>query len=85
MSDHLHLPSSVGTLEMDGVAYVAPLPCGPIVVLEGSAVLVWNEARSGQRATVADRVAALTGVPPDAIRPQVDAFVADLVALGLLA
>ncbi|GAA1762312.1 PqqD family protein [Agromyces humatus] len=76
--------AGVGTLESDGTVYVAPLPDGPIVVLEGIAVLIWGEACGGDRDTIADRVAEATDAPPDEIRAHVDAFVADLVARGLL-
>lgn len=75
---------NVGTLEEDGIVYAAQLPGGPIVVLDGIAAVVWNEVRSGERATVAERVAEVTDASPDAIRSHVDAFVADLIVLGLL-
>lgn len=74
----------VGTVESDGTVYAATLPDGPIVVLDGVAALIWVEALSGERATLADRVAAATDVAADAIRADVEAFVADLVARGLL-
>lgn len=74
---------SVGVIEEDGVVYVARLPNGPIAVLDGIAALIWAEACS-DRESIADRVAELTDAAPDAIRGDVDAFVADLVARGLL-
>ena len=80
----LRPPSDVGTLEQDGTVYAARLPAGPIVVLDGIAALIWNEACSGERATITERVAEATDVAPDAIRADVDGFVADLVARGLL-
>ena len=80
----LRRPPSVGALEQGGVVYAARLPSGPIVVLEGIAALIWDEACSGDRATITERVAAATDVAPDMIRADVDAFVADLVARGLL-
>ena len=59
-------------------------PGGPIVVLDGIAGLIWDEACSGERATITERVAGATDAAPDAIRADVEAFVADLVARGLL-
>jgi hypothetical protein len=80
----LRRPRDVGTLELDGVVYAAHLPAGPIVVLDGVAALIWDEACAGDRATITERVAEATDVAPDLIRADVDAFVADLVARGLL-
>ena len=75
---------AVGIVEHEDVLYVATLPDGPIVVLDGIAGLIWDEACAGDRETIVDRVAALTDAAPDAIRVEVEAFVADLVARGLL-
>jgi hypothetical protein len=80
----LRRPRDVATLEQDDIVYAAHLPAGPIVVLDGIAALIWDEACSGERATIAERVAETTDAAPDAIRPVVNAFVADLVARGLL-
>jgi hypothetical protein len=80
----LRRPGDVGVLDLDGTVYAARLPDGPIVVLDGVAALIWDEACTGDRATITERVAAATDVAPHLIRADVDAFVADLVALGLL-
>lgn len=77
--------AGVGILEDDGIVYAARLPDGPIVVLDGIAGLIWNEACGGERESIADRVAEATDAAPDAIRADVEAFVAGLVARGLLA
>ena len=53
-------------------------------MLDGIAALIWDEACTGDRETIIERVAAATDVAPDAIRADVEAFVADLVARGLL-
>ena len=74
----------VGLVEHEDVLYVATLPDGPIVVLDGISALIWDEACGGDRETIVDRVAAATNVTPEAIRADVEAFVADLVARGLL-
>ena len=75
---------AVGIVEHEEVLYVATLPDGPIIVLDGIAGLIWDEACAGDRRTIVDRVAALTDAAPEAIRADVEAFVADLVARGLL-
>jgi len=53
-------------------------------VLDGIAGLIWDEACAGDRETIVERVAAATDAAPEAIRADVEAFVADLVARGLL-
>ena len=67
------------------VVYLAPLPDGPIRVLNGAGSLIWLEATSTNTPVdVVERVAALVDRPPDTIRTDVDSFLADLVAAGLL-
>ena len=70
----------------DGVVvYLAPLPDGPVQVLNGVGSLIWLEATSTDTPVdVVERVAALVDRPPDTIRADVDSFLADLVAAGLL-
>ena len=75
---------AVGIVEHEDVLYVATLPDGPIIVLVGSSALIWDEACAGDREKIVDRVAAATNAPPDGIRAEVEAFVAELVARGLL-
>ncbi len=75
---------AVAVLDLDGVMYAAYLPDGPIAVLDGVAGLVWSAACTGERTTIADRVAGASDVAPDEIRGEVDAFVSDLVSRGLL-
>lgn len=65
--------------------YAAALPDGPIVVLEEVAAFIWVEACNGERESIADRVAEVTGAGADEVRTDVEAFVDDLVARGLLA
>jgi hypothetical protein len=61
----------------DDTAYVARVPSGPIIVLEGPAAVIWDElAADGDVATLTARVAArITDAPPDA-----DATVQHVVA-----
>ena len=75
---------AVGIVDHEEKLYVANLPDGPIVVLDGISALIWDEACAGPRETIVDRVAAATTAAPDAIRAHVEGFVADLVGRGLL-
>lgn len=77
-------PPDLAVVDDSATVYAARLPDGPIVVLEGVAGLIWAEACAGDRETIVDRVAAATDATADDIRADVDAFVADLVARGLL-
>ena len=67
-----------------GAVYVALLPDGPPVVLDGTAALIWREAVADDAGPVVTRVAARAGVPEDEVRADVEAFLADLVLRGLL-
>lgn len=75
---------TVGIVDHEDKLYVATLPDGPIVVLDGISALIWDEACAGSRETLVDRVAAATTASPEAIRAHVDGFVADLVSRRLL-
>jgi len=70
--------------ERDDIVYIAPLPDGPIRVLEGIAALIWREACAGPAETIAERVLAqVEGAPGDA--PSViESLVADLRQSGML-
>jgi hypothetical protein len=75
----------VSVVEEDDVVYLALLPDGPIVVLDGVAGVIWSEAREGPSSTIADRVAAVTDASAADIRADVESFVDELVRRGLLA
>ncbi|GGI46694.1 hypothetical protein BCL57_001107 [Agromyces flavus] len=64
--------------------YLAPLPEGPILVLDGVAALIFTEAMQGDREHLVDRVLAQVDGPIDEIASHVSAFLDDLVARGLL-
>lgn len=81
----LRLGDDVAVHLEDDAAYVARVPEGPIHVLDQVAAIIWEEAVDADRATVAARVAERTGADVHEIAPDVDAFVGNLVALGLLA
>jgi hypothetical protein len=74
----------VGSVDGGDTVYAALLPDGPIMVLDGVAALIWVEACAGERATIVDRVAAATDATSHEIRAEIERFVADLVARGLL-
>jgi Coenzyme PQQ synthesis protein D (PqqD) len=83
-------PAHVGEVVQDWddahvVVYLAPLPDGPVQVLNGVGSLIWLEATATDASDdVVDRVAALVERPPDTIRAEVDVFLARLVEAGLL-
>lgn len=64
--------------------YLAQLPNGPIVVLEDTAAVIWEQAVACKGPDVASGVAAATGADAGEIREDVDRFLADLVRWGLL-
>ena len=70
----------------DGVAvYLAPLPDGPVQVLNGVGSLIWLEATAPDTPVdLVERVAALVDRPPDTIRADVNSFLAHLVEARLL-
>lgn len=74
----------VGSIEVGEVVYAAPLPDGPIFVLEGGAAAIWAAACSGPRETIAERVASMTGVGVGEVTGYVESFVEDLLQRGLL-
>ncbi len=63
---------------------VARLPDGPINVLDGSAAVVWRAATSSPRGSWVEAVAEELHGQAEDLRPQVEDFVASLVASGLL-
>ena len=74
------------TLSHDGTSvYLAHLPDGPLVVLEGVAALIWQEATAAPASGWVGRVATAVGESEEHIGADVDAFVTDLRARHLLA
>lgn len=74
----------VAVVHDGGVVFVAPLPGGPIVVLEGGAAVIWDGACDGDRSSLPERVARATDTPVEDIRSDVEEFVAELLGRGLL-
>ncbi|WP_206822927.1 PqqD family peptide modification chaperone [Microbacterium esteraromaticum] len=71
-------------IDDDGVVYVAPLPDGPILVLDGVSALIWQTVCDSQIDDAVAYVADATGQRPEDIAGHVDAFVTDLVRRGAL-
>lgn len=74
----------VGVEDRGDVVYVAPLPDGPIRVLEGVAALIWQAACAGPSHTIAPRVLFDVADPPAGAADMIESLVADLRAAGLL-
>jgi hypothetical protein len=101
VSPSLRRPSDVAALAGEAVGettelkwYVARLPDGPLVVLDGTAALIWAEAFTGSEDTLAERVAShLLGAQAKAedvreaaeeISADIAQFVAGLITQRLL-
>jgi len=74
----------VAVVQEDDVVYAAPLPDGPIVVLEGVAAAIWAAACDGPSESIVDQVATITETSAGDIRSEVESFVDDLLRRGLL-
>lgn len=72
-------PDTGVTVGDDGqTVYLAHLPAGPILVLEGAAAVIWDEGTTAPTEGWVGRVAASVGEPVGAIAADVEAFVSDL-------
>jgi hypothetical protein len=74
----------VAVEQREEAVYLARLPDGPIVALEGTAAVIWIEACSADRRAIAERVADHVDRDAADIATDVDTFLDDLVAQGLL-
>lgn len=74
----------VGVIDTDSVIYAAPLPDGPILVLDGPSALAWRTACLVGIEAVSGAVADATGETAEVVAPYLDEFLDDLVARGLL-
>lgn len=89
---HLERPATVAAVhsveqeEGAPLVYLAHLPNGPIVILRGTASLVWQEALDGPEDTLAQRVAHRLGLGGEesSVERDVVAFIESLLAQGLL-
>ena len=67
-----------------GPVYVSKLPSGEVLVLEGTASVIWRVLRAMPADEVVGIVAEDLGVDEELIRRDVEDFVGDLVARGLV-
>lgn len=80
-------PADVAVVETSGDprrVFLSKLPSGEILVLEGSAALIWRAALSVPADKIAAEVAAATDETEQAVHSQVRCFVDDLVRHELL-
>lgn len=84
MSGGYRPADGLGVVEQGSAVYLAPLPDGPIMVLDGISGAIWVAACTGPAETIADRAADTTATTADEIRATAEAFVAELVRRGLL-
>jgi hypothetical protein len=69
----------------DGAAvYVARLPAGPILILDGPGAVIWTEATEGPSEGWVDRVADMFDLPASRIAAEILAFVHSLSSQGLI-
>jgi hypothetical protein len=74
----------VGVEDHGEVVYIAPLPDGPIRVLEGVAALIWRAACAGPSHTIAPRVLFDVADPPADASDMIESVVSELRMAGLL-
>jgi hypothetical protein len=75
---------SEGGAGLPGPVYLSKLPGGKVLVLEGTASVIWRVMQATPADEVVGRVAADLGVDEELIRPDVVDFIDDLVARGLV-
>ncbi|WP_435199863.1 PqqD family peptide modification chaperone [Janibacter sp. GS2] len=81
------IPTGIAWLENStdpSEVFVAMLPRGPVQVLQGTAALIWSAAIDGEAVTLPERVAAAAELPVDEVRVEVERFISELMAAGLL-
>ena len=79
------VPDHVGVIiEREDLVYIATLPQGPILRLDGAAAVIWAAALEDSAETLVDRVAATVGASSQEIADDVEGFIGTLVQRGLL-
>ena len=79
------LARGVTSVESGDLVYVARLPTGPLLVLDGGAATIWRQlADGGAAGTLRERVAATLLDPPPDLGEQIEAFIETLRAHGML-
>ncbi len=85
MTGAIRVREACGWVEHGAAVYVASLPDGPPLVLEGTGALVWGAVLGGGSIDdVVAQVADEAGESAEAVRAGVTAFVDGLVAAGVL-
>ena len=86
MSPAFRPAADIGVTATDDGAtvYVAWLPAGPILVLDGAGAVIWTEATEGSADGWIDRVADAFDTPASGIAADVLTFVHTLHSQGLL-
>lgn len=74
----------LAALDDEGIVYLAPLPQGPIAVLDGTAAVIWRHAIGHSRTEVVERLAEVWGFDRAAIQRDIDEFIDALVERDLL-
>ena len=80
----LDVPPGVAIEGHEGAYYLARMPDGPIIVLDGVAALIFNEATTGEREHLVDRVVDQVDGTREQVDEHVRAIVGRLIADGLL-
>lgn len=89
MDDHTVWAQAASLAQVPSEGRVAMIdtdrPGDPPVVLEGTAAAIWAQVDGRQTvAEVVEAVAGAYGVPPDDVRDDVTAFLADLATRGMV-
>lgn len=85
MSDAvLWIAHGLSVHETADAVFVAPLPDGPITVLQGASAEIWRRASGHSRAGLTALLAEDFGVDAAEIAPEVNTFLDALVARALL-
>ncbi|KHK99310.1 hypothetical protein LK09_03245 [Microbacterium mangrovi] len=75
----------VASVVAEDAVYLAWMPDGPLMALEGPAALIWQQLLiDGDLETLSDRVSPRVHEPPDDLPEHVRAFARSLVDQGLL-
>lgn len=71
-------PSTIAVVATPDALYLGELPRGPVHVLNGTAALIWEHAVGRTPHQTIASVAEAAGVDADAVRPDVERFLAEL-------
>lgn len=80
----LRRAEAVGVVDTEDCVFVGVFADPAILVLEGTAALIWDAALGADRADVAARVAEAVGQDVETVAPDVDAFLTRMIDQGAL-